>query len=71
MYFKTIIRVFFLLLITSLHAQKQTFTHQDTLRGSLTNERIWWDLSHYDLSMKVDISNKSLKGINTITYKNG
>mgnify|MGYP000897496783 CR=1 FL=1 len=69
MYFKTIIRVFFLLLITSLHAQKQTFTHQDTLRGSLTNERIWWDLSHYDLSMKVDISNKSLKGINTITYK--
>ena len=69
MHLKTIIRVLLIFIITSLHAQQQTFTHQDTLRGSLTNERIWWDLSHYDLSMKVDISNKSIKGTNTITYK--
>jgi len=69
MHLKTLHRIFFILFITSLNAQQHTFTHQDTLRGSLTNERLWWDLSHYDLSMEVDIPNKSLKGTNTITYK--
>ena len=45
------------------------FTHQDTLRGSITSERIWWDLLHYELEMKVDIPTKSIQGTNTITYR--
>ena len=47
----------------------QTFTHQDTLRGSITAERSWWDLTHYDLSVKVDPENKFISGINIIKFK--
>ena len=39
------------------------------MRGSITPERAWWDLKHYDLEVSVDIENKSIKGINTITYE--
>lgn len=47
----------------------QTFTHQDTLRGSITPERAWWDLKFYDLYVKVDPASKSISGKNTIRYK--
>ncbi|MFY0631675.1 MAG: M1 family metallopeptidase [Flavobacteriaceae bacterium] len=50
-------------------AQQTNFSKQDTLRGSITPERVWWDLLHYDLDFKVDPSSKSLKGSNTIRYK--
>ena len=33
----------------------QEFTYQDTLRGSITPERAWWDLTHYHLSLEVVI----------------
>ena len=53
-----------------LYAQSSaTFTHDDTLRGSVTPERMWWDLTFYDLKLKVDIQNKSINGSNTIHYK--
>jgi len=47
----------------------QTFTKQDTLRGSITPERAWWNLVHYHLEVDVDISEKSIKGKNTVTYE--
>jgi hypothetical protein len=28
---------------------EKTFTRQDTLRGSITPERAWWDLTYYHL----------------------
>ena len=43
-------------------------TRQDTLRGKITPERAWWDLTHYNLDFEVDIKNKYLKGSNTIRY---
>ena len=46
----------------------QPFTHQDTLRGSITPERAWWDLNYYDLALEVDFENKSIKGTNTIFF---
>ncbi|HUR31102.1 MAG TPA: M1 family metallopeptidase [Saprospiraceae bacterium] len=46
----------------------QPFTHQDTLRGSITPERAWWDLTFYDLAIDVDIENKMLRGKNTIAF---
>lgn len=46
----------------------QHFTRQDTLRGSLTPERTWWDLTYYDLAIDVDIPNKFLRGSNTIAF---
>src|SRR5512133_547973 len=45
------------------------FTRQDTLRGSITPERAWWDLLYYHLDISVDPSSKSIRGTNTVTYK--
>jgi len=38
--------------------KKVEFTRQDTLRGSITTERAWWDLTYYHLDVKVDPDNK-------------
>jgi aminopeptidase N len=61
----------FLLVISysAVYGQKLKFTHQDTLRGSITKERIWWDLTYYHLDVKVNPEDSSLKGVNTIRYK--
>ncbi|WP_274475822.1 M1 family metallopeptidase [Mangrovimonas aestuarii] len=47
---------------------KTKFTEQDTLRGSITPERVWWDLTYYDLSLQVFPESKSIKGKNTVQY---
>ncbi|MDN3666567.1 M1 family metallopeptidase [Algibacter miyuki] len=52
-----------------LLSKKTSFTHQDTLRGSITPEREWWDLTYYHLDIKVDPENKFISGKNTIQYK--
>jgi len=55
----------------ALHAQHgdiNSYTKQDTLRGSITPERVWWDLQHYELSVTVDPSTKSISGSNKIQY---
>jgi len=44
------------------------FTRQDTLRGSITKERIWWDLTYYHLDISVDPINRTIKGSNEISY---
>jgi len=43
-------------------------TKHDTLNGSITPERIWWDIQHYDLSIKPDYVNKTITGKNVIEY---
>ncbi len=53
----------------SVYSQKQKFTHQDTLRGSVTKERAWWNLLHYDLQVNIDAKNKYISGVNTIKYQ--
>lgn len=52
-----------------LLAEKNNFTKQDTLRGSITPERIWWDLTYYHLEVKVNPDKKFISGKNTIKYK--
>jgi len=44
------------------------FTHQDTLRGSITPERAWWNLTYYHLDIVVNPSDSSINGTNTVTY---
>lgn len=44
------------------------YTRQDTLRGSVTEERAWWDLNHYHLEVEVNPDDSSLVGQNTISY---
>ena len=57
----------YLFLIVS--ADAQIYTHQDSLRGSITKERAWWDLQQYSLFFDVNPSNKSISGSNLIRYK--
>ncbi len=57
----------FLLISSSGYAQN--FERKDSLRGSITKERAWWDLLHYDIEVTIDINKKSISGKNTIQYK--
>ncbi|MDO5986325.1 M1 family metallopeptidase [Flavivirga amylovorans] len=52
----------------ALLSEKNNFTRQDTLRGSITPERSWWDLNYYHLDIKVDPDKKFISGKNTIQY---
>ena len=45
------------------------FTRADTLRGSNTPERAWWDAAFYDLHVRVNPSDSSVAGYNAITYR--
>ena len=47
----------------------EVFTHQDTLRGSITKERAWWDVKYYHLDIKVNPADSTIYGSNTIRYK--
>ncbi len=46
-----------------------TFTHADTLRGSVTPERAWWDAGFYDLHIRVSPGDSSISGWNGIGYR--
>ena len=45
-----------------LTAQKHVFTHADTLRGSITPERAWWDVVFYDLHIRLDPADSTVRG---------
>ena len=70
-------RIFLTLFLASLlfveyaHSQRQepTLTRQDTLRGSITPEREWWDLTFYHLSLNTNPGDSSLEGSVLIRYK--
>ncbi len=59
----------FLITQSNLFAQKYTFTHDDTLRGSITQERAWWDLEFYHLNVRINPADSSIKGSVNIRYK--
>ena len=52
----------------SLFDGHENFTRQDTLRGSITTERAWWDLNYYHLDITVNPETRYIKGKNTIHY---
>jgi len=68
--------IFFVLLTISffgfsqgLLSEKEKFNRQDTLRGSITPEREWWDLTYYHLDIDVNPNDKFISGKNTIQYE--
>ena len=72
---KTLISTLVLVITLCVNANAQgllqeinKFTHQDTLRGSITPEREWWDLTYYHLDIKVNPETKTIAGKNTIQY---
>jgi aminopeptidase N len=63
--------LFALVLFSSaLAAQpRRAFSHADTLRGADGPGRAWWDVTYYDLNVRVSPSDSSLSGWNAITYR--
>lgn len=64
----------FFLVISSmgagLSAQSRAYSRADTLRGSFTTPgRAWWDVAFYDLNVRVNPSDSTIKGYNAITYR--
>jgi aminopeptidase N len=56
----------------ALGAQDTTqrpFTRADTLRGSITAQRAWWDVTFYDLHVTVSPADSAIRGDNAITYR--
>jgi len=47
---------------------KNNTTRQDTLRGSITAERSWWDLNYYHLDISVNPEKKYIEGSNSVYY---
>ena len=56
-------------LIPLVKGQTINYSHADTLKGSITNERIWWNVLHYELHVSFNPSDSTIKGFNIITYK--
>lgn len=65
--------LFFLLFSFGLNAQvfnsKSEFSRQDSLRGSNTEYRDWWDVLRYDIIVEPDFDSKSIKGSTRIAFK--
>ena len=55
--------------VTYAQSFAKKFTRQDTLRGSITPEREWWDLNFYHLAINVNPETKFISGTNTVRYK--
>lgn len=48
---------------------KTEFTRADTLRGSITPQRAWWDVTFYDLHLTIHPGDSAINGYNHITYR--
>jgi len=67
MRFFTLIMLMFSMSLATICSSQ--YVRQDTLRGSITAERAWWDLTHYHLEVEVNPADSSIIGQNTISYK--
>jgi aminopeptidase N len=50
-------------------SQRIVLTKDDTIRGSVTPERVWWDLQYYELNVTVLPDEKALRGHVTVVYQ--
>ncbi|MEO6220928.1 MAG: M1 family peptidase, partial [Ginsengibacter sp.] len=58
----------FSLLSLCFSAIAQQFTHADTLRGSNSRSRSWWDVTKYDLHVKFNLQDSTISGYNVISF---
>ncbi len=61
--------LFTILLMSYQLLMAQSFTHADTLRGSNGPGRDWWDVLHYDITVKPDFINKSISAMVEMKFK--
>ncbi len=50
-------------------AQAGAFTRADTVRGTITPERAWWDVTFYDLHVRLSPADSTIRGRSGITYR--
>ena len=61
--------VCFLLVLIFFHSFTQgNYSVQDSLRGSISKERAWWDVKYYALELEPLIPKQKILGKNTITF---
>jgi len=68
MHRKTVLIIVITGMFLNTYGQQNAFTEQDTLRGSITAERAWWDLTFYHLDVAISPDTKFIEGTNTIRY---
>lgn len=67
--------ILFFVVVTSHAASAQhkrpgrSLTIQDTLRGSITPERAWWDVVSYNITVRPEFRAKRIEGSNTIRIR--
>ena len=49
--------------------EKTKFSHADSVRGTNSPQRSWWDVAFYDLHVSINPSDSTIKGYNVITYR--
>lgn len=61
----------FLTLTTIISVAQDSFKpiRQDSLKGTITKERSWWDVQYYDIHLDIDFVKRKIIGRNTIDYK--
>jgi aminopeptidase N len=65
----TFLSIFFGFLFTEPLAAQVLATTANVLRGSLNENRTWWDVTYYDLTVTPDLKNETIEGCNTIYFK--
>lgn len=68
MRYLTLSLFFFLIAWLPSHAQKSTFTRQDSLRGTLSTLRSCYDVTFYDLNLNIKPEQRSIQGFNRIHF---
>jgi aminopeptidase N len=61
----------FLTLTTIISLAQDSFkpVRQDSLKGTITEERSWWDVQYYAIQLDIDFEKRKIKGRNTIDFK--
>ena len=68
-FFAALFVMFLLMNVGDVSAQTDAVTRQETLRGTITPEREWWDVLHYHLRVEFFPETRTIKGSNLITFK--
>src|SRR5688572_9105221 len=71
--FISLLSFFTIVLLQPVRAQTGTtnrlYSKADTLRGTVTPERAWWDVMRYEIKVKPDYNAKTIAGSTVISYK--
>lgn len=63
-----IITLIYSTLTTAQQESDLLATTADSIRGSITPEREWWNVVYYDITVKPHIANKSISGVNNMRF---